>query len=259
MAKRESKLPKGITFVERKQLYMWRFQHDGIPFCGYCKTLTEAKEVLEDMRYEVKHGMKGKEKRDTLDAWFEEWLEVYKTDCKQSTLNFYRNTYKRYISPEFGNRKVKDLSTTQIQKFTNRMAKNYSKATASTVNFLLYDCLRQAQQLHMINVNPMSNTSVPRFKPQERKKALSPEQVSQFMDYAKANNCSYYPIFRMMSLTGCRIGEILGLEWGSVDFEGESIFIKQTLIYTPSTKFYLDEPKSEAGKRRIRMKRGGEL
>ena len=261
MAKREtkSKLPKGITYRENKDLYMWRFQHDGTPYCGYCKTLTEAKEALEDMKYEVKHGMKGKEKKDTLDAWFEEWLDTYKSDCKESTLNFYRNVYRRYISPVFGKSKVKDLKTTQIQRFTNRMAKDFSKTTASTVNFLLYDCLKQAKQLHMINVNPMSDTSVPRFKPQERKKALTADQVMQFMDYAKANKCSYYSIYRMLSLTGCRIGEILGLEWDNVDFDAESIYIKQTLIYMPSTGFYFDEPKSDAGKRRIRMKKGGEL
>lgn len=261
MAKREikSKLPKGITYRENKDLYMWRFQHNGTPYCGYCKTLTEAKEALEDMKYEVKHGMKGKEKKDTLDAWFEEWLDTYKSDCKESTLNFYRNVYRRYISPVFGKSKVKDLKTTQIQRFTNRMAKDFSKTTASTVNFLLYDCLKQAKQLHMINVNPMSDTSVPRFKPQERKKALTADQVMQFMDYAKANKCSYYSIYRMLSLTGCRIGEILGLEWDNVDFDAESIYIKQTLIYMPSTGFYFDEPKSDAGKRRIRMKKGGEL
>ena len=261
MAKREikSKLPKGITYRENKDLYMWRFQHNGTPYCGYCKTLTEAKEALEDMKYEVKHGMKGKEKKDTLDAWFEEWLDTYKSDCKESTLNFYRNVYRRYISPVFGKSKVKDLKTTQIQRFTNRMAKDFSKTTTSTVNFLLYDCLKQAKQLHMINVNPMSDTSVPRFKPQERKKALTADQVMQFMDYAKANKCSYYSIYRMLSLTGCRIGEILGLEWDNVDFDAESIYIKQTLIYMPSTGFYFDEPKSDAGKRRIRMKKGGEL
>ncbi len=261
MAKKENKnkLPKGITYRESKDLYMWRFQHNGESFCGYCKTLTEAKAALEDMKYEVKHGMKGKEKKDTLDAWFEEWLEVYKSDCKKSTLNNYRNVYKRYISPEFGKRKVKDLKTTQIQKFTNRMARDYSKTTASTVNFLLYDCLQQAKQLHMINVNPMSDTTVPKFQPQERKKALPAAQVTQFMEYAKANNCSYYSVLRAISLTGCRIGEILGLEWDNVDFDGEAIYITQTLIYTPSTGFYFDEPKSEAGKRRLRMKKGGEL
>lgn len=259
MAKKATKMPKGITYRENKDLYMWRFQHDGVPYCGYCKTLTEAKEALEDMKYEVKHGMKGKEKKDTLDGWFEEWLDTYKSDCKESTLNYYRNVYNRYISPVFGDYKIKDLKTTQIQKLTNRMAKDYSKATASTTNFLLYDCLEQARNLRMINDNPMSHTSVPRFKPREKKKALTAEQVTQFMNYAKEDKCSYYSIFRILSLTGCRIGEILGLEWDNVDFDAEAIYITQTLTYTPKTGFYLDEPKSDAGKRRIRMKSGGEL
>ena len=259
MATKASKMPKGITYRESKDLYMWRFQHNGVPYCGYCRTLTEAKEALEDMKYEVKHGMKGKEKRDTLDAWFEEWLDTYKTNCKESTLDYYQSVYRRYISPVFGKCKVKDLKTTQIQKFTNQIARDYSKTTASTVNFLLFDCLRQATQLRMINVNPMSNTSVPRLNPQERKKALTPEQVTQFLEFVKESGSSYYSIFRLLSLTGCRIGEALALTWDCVDFDGEAIYIKKTLCYVSGKGLYMDEPKSKASRRRIRMKKGGEL
>ena len=259
MAKKATKMPKGITYRENKDLYMWRFQHDGVPYCGYCKTLTEAKEALEDMKYEVKHGMKGKEKKKTLDGWFEEWLDTYISDCKESTLNYYRNVYNRYISPVFGDYKIKDLKTTRIQKLTNRMAKDYSKTTASAVNFLLFDCLKQAKQLHMINVNPMSDATVPKFKSREKKKALTREQTKWFMDYAKESDCSYYSIFRTLLLTGMRIGECLALTWDNVDFEGQSIYIKKTLVYIPEKGLVMGEPKSKASKRRLRMKQGGEL
>ena len=259
MAKKE-KLPKGITYRDNQKLYMWRFQHEGIPYCGYCKTLTEAKQQLDDMRYEVKHGMRGKEKRDTLDVWFEEWIDTYKSaDCKESTLAYYRNVYRRYISPVFGSCKIKELKTAQIQRFTNQMAKSYSKTTAGTCNFLLYDCLRQAKRLHMINVNPMQDTTVPKFKESEKKSALTSVQIKLFLDYAKEYDCSYYSIFRTLSLTGMRIGECLALTWDNIDFENEGIYITKTLIYISGKGLCMSEPKSKASRRRIRMKKGGEL
>lgn len=95
-------------------------------------------------------------------------METYKTaDCKESTLNLYRNVYKRYIKKEFGNRKLKTLRTDMLQRFLNDIAGRYSKAVASTVKFLLYDAIRQAVRNGIIAKNPMDNITPPKFK--ERK------------------------------------------------------------------------------------------
>ena len=144
MAKKEKNLPVGIT-MRKDGRYMWRFKYDGITYSGYCRKLPEAKKALRDKRYEVEHGIYSKEQNITVGSWFKEWLETYKTaDCKESTLNLYRNVYKRYIKKEFGNRKLKTLRTDMLQRFLNDIAGRYSKAVASTVKFLLYDAIRQA-------------------------------------------------------------------------------------------------------------------
>lgn len=54
---------------------------------------------------------------------------------------------------------------------------------------------------------------------------------------------------RIMLATGCRRGEALGLTWGSVDLEGGSIRITQTL----TQKMEIKEPKSKAGIRSIKI------
>lgn len=255
----KTELPQGITYRENKNLYMWRFQHKGKSYCGYCKTLKEAKKQMSDLKYEVSHGLKTKEKKNTLNEWFEEWLITYRFDRKKSTLNYYRNVYRRYISPVFGEKRIKDLETTAIQRFVNEMARKYSKSTAEAISFLLFDCLDQAKKIHMISVNPMFDVSKPRYKERERKKALTAKQANMFLDYAKGCNSPYYLIFKMLYLSGLRIGEALGLRWKNVDFEQECFYVTQTLSRLPRTGFYLANPKSNAGKRRIRMERNGEL
>lgn len=251
------KLPKGVR--KRKDgRFEWRFTYNGESYSGYATSSTDAKEMLDNMRHDVKNGLYSKETQLSLDAWFAKWIEVYKTaDCKESTLQFYRDTYKRYIKPAFGNKKIKALTPDQIQRFTNQKAKEYSKSIASTINFLLFDCLRQAARLKMINQNPMDNTIPPKFKKPERKKALSSEQVSLFLEYSK--DSSYYPIFRTITLSGMRIGEVIGLTWDNVDFDSECIMVKQTLAYTVEKGQYLDTPKSEMSRRTIPMEKDSEL
>lgn len=258
MAKRENKLPKGITYRETKGLFMWRFQHEGTSYCGYTKTLAEAKAQLADMKYEVTHDKYRKEVNDTLDSWFFEWLATYK-HCKDSTIRTYTQNYTGIISPVFGKMKLKNIKREQAQRFANQVAKNYSKSTAQASLRLLSECLERAKKNGMINRNPMEDLERPRFNKSEKVRALTAEQERTFFEYIKAKGVSYYPIYRTLILTGMRIGECLALSWDNVDFENEAIWIRQNLCYTPQKGLYLDTPKSETSIRRLRMKKGSEL
>lgn len=240
-------LPTGIT-LRKDGRYQWRFKYNGQTYMGYAVKLADAKSTLNEKRYQVQNGLYSKEKNILFGAWFEEWLVTFKEPAvKPSTLNTYRNTYARYIEPEFGGRKIKNLRAEQIQHFTNRKAAEYSKTVASTINFLLYDCLQQAARMGIICKNPMDNTTPPKFRKREKKKALTPEQEKLFLDTVKYSR--YYPIYRMATLTGMRIGEILGLSWDDVDFAKGEIHVTHTLSYISGKAPYLDTPKSEASRR----------
>lgn len=259
MAKGENKLPKGITYREKKGLFMWRFQYMGTSYCGYCKTLTEAKTALKNMRYEVENDKYHKECKDTLDDWFMEWLSLYKHACKVSTKKTYRLTYTGIISPVFGKMKLKNIKKEQVQRFINQTAESYSKSTAQACLHLLTECLDRAKRNGKINRNPMEDIEIPMYQKAEKKRALTVEQERTFFKYAKAKGDSYYPIYRTLALTGMRIGECLALSWDNVDFENEEIRITQNLCYTTKKNLYLDTPKSETSIRRLRMIKNGEL
>lgn len=250
-------LPIGIT-LRKDGRYMWRFKYNGSTYSGYSRKLTDAKKAMRDKRYEVEHGIYSKEQNISVDAWFNEWIDVYKAaDCKASTLNLYKNVYNRYIKNQFGNKMLKTLRADMIQRFTNTTAAKYSKSVAATINFLLYDALQQAYRNGIIAKNPMDNTTPPKFKQQKKKKALSEEAEWQFLEAAK--DSPYYPLYRMASLTGMRIGEVLGLRWQDIDFTKGEIHISHTMCYISGRGLYLDTPKSVASRRIIPMEKGSEL
>ena len=75
------KLPNGIT-QRPSGVYRGRFYYNGET---YTRDNTNLKELIEDMeslRYEIKHGLKGKGDQITLDSWFDVWLNVHKKKTK---------------------------------------------------------------------------------------------------------------------------------------------------------------------------------
>lgn len=247
----KKKLPKGISFVPKRSLYRWRFRYDGKDYVGYCKTLKQAEKELSDKRYEVEHGMYCKEESITFDKWFNTWIDTYKTNCKESTLHQYKETYKRYIEPEFGKRKLKLLRPEHLQTFANKMAGKYSATVFRECNFLLYDAMQQAVKNRIINRNPMEYVTMPKTKERKKKGALSADQQQAFLK--EAESCEYYRLFKLSTLTGMRIGEIIGLQWSDVDFKNREIHVTHTMSYIPKKGQYLDKPKSKASLRTIPM------
>lgn len=247
----KKKLPKGISLVPGKGLYRWRFRYDGQDYVGYCKTVKQAEKELAEKRYEVEHGLFCKEEKITFDSWFNTWISTYKTNCKASTLNQYRKTYRLYIEPAFGKRKIKLLRPEQLQTFVNRMAQEYSGTVFRECNFLLFDALQQAKKNRVIKENPMEYVTAPKTKEPMKKKALSADQQRAFLQAAES--CKYYRLFKLATLTGMRIGEIIGLQWSDLDFEEREIHIQHTMSYISGKGQYLDAPKSKTSVRTIPM------
>lgn len=248
MPAKDSTLPRGVT-LRKDGRYMWRCKYDGKQYSGYEKTAKEAEKALRNKKYELEHGIYSKASRLNMDTWFETWISTYRTNCKPTTIEVYRKTYKRYISPEFGKKQLKALKPEQIQKLLNRMAKTYSKSVFGNINFLLYDLLDQAVKNQLIVQNPMQYTTRPATKKSEKRKALSRSETTAFLAAAKSSY--YYDMFRLSTLTGLRIGEITGLQWQDVDLKKKEIHVRHTLAWITGKGYFLQEPKSENSRRTI--------
>lgn len=248
MPAKDSTLPRGVT-LRKDGRYMWRCKYEGKQYSGYEKTAKEAEKALRNKKYELEHGIYSKASRLNMDTWFETWISTYRTNCKPTTIEVYRKTYKRYISPEFGKKQLKALKPEQIQKLLNRMAKTYSKSVFGNINFLLYDLLDQAVKNQLIVQNPMQYTTRPATKKSEKRKALSRSETTAFLTAAESSY--YYDMFRLSTLTGLRIGEVTGLQWQDVDLKKKEIHVRHTLAWITGKGYFLQEPKSENSRRTI--------
>ena len=248
-------LPKGIT-LRLDGRYMARFQYDGERYTIYDTNVKDLLEKMDNMKYELKHGIFCKPKEITVSAWFETWMEEYKySTCKASTIQTYKQSYVNYIQPALGKRKVTDIQPQALQKIINDLyKKGFSKSRVNFVFVILSGMFAQAQKNKLIINNPADSLVLPKYrkKSQNEKRVMSLEEQKLFLKYAK--DSVYYDFYVIALSTGMRVNEIVGLQWSDIDWKNKLIHVTGTLVYLRTgLGRYKDTPKTTSSRREIPM------
>lgn len=251
----EKKLPKGIT-LRKDGRYMARFQYEGERYTLYDNNLKELLEKVDNMKYELKHGMFCKPKELTVTSWFDTWIDQYKSGtCKASTIQTYRQSFENYIKPILGKRKVTDIQPQIMQKIINDLHKNgFSKSRVNIVYAILCGMFEQAQRNKLIINNPADALVFPKFRRtnQDDRRVMTLEEQRIFLEYAQ--DSKYYNFYVMALATGMRINEITALQWTDIDWINKIIHVTGTLVYVRKDGGrYKDNPKTESSRRDIPM------
>lgn len=248
---KEKPLPKGIT-KRPDGRFMGRFQYEGNRYTLYDDNVEKLLLRMEDMKYELRHGIYEREQNITVDKWFWTWMEEYKKPTvKLTTYELYERTYESHIKPYFKGKKLKDIRAEHIQRLLNKESKRLSKKTLSRLKVILNGLFNQAYKNEIIKKNPVSLTQFPKYPPEKERRVMTREEQKIFLKYAK--QLYYGDIFEMALSTGMRNGELRGLEWKDVDFKNRMIHITGTLVYSENEGYYKTSPKTRTSKRDIPM------
>lgn len=250
MAENKKKLPRGIT--KRKDgRYMARFQYEGENYTLYGSDPDKLLERIEDLKYEVRHGIYEKEQNITVDSWFSTWMEEYKRhQVKPTTYDLYERTYMGHIKPYIQKKKLRDIRPEHIQRILNAESKVVKRQTLTRIHVILNGLFRQAYKNGIIQKNPVERSTLPKLREDAERRVMTREEQALFMRYAKQ---TYYgDIFEVALSTGMRKGELLALEWSDVDFNNRMIHVTGTLIRVNS-RYVKGTPKSKTSRRDIPM------
>ncbi|SLN18672.1 tyrosine-type recombinase/integrase [Oceanibacterium hippocampi] len=158
---------------------------------------------------------------------------------KASTLATDRGRIERHIIPLLGRKRVKDVTTGDVNRFMTDVAKGKTAATIKTgprglarvtggegtarrTVGLLGGIFTYAVEKGMRPDNPVR--AVKRSRDGESDRSLSTEELARLGDAlktAESEDANPYAIaaIRLLVLTGCRKSEILTARWTDVDFE----------------------------------------
>ncbi|KAB1437886.1 tyrosine-type recombinase/integrase [Candidatus Galacturonibacter soehngenii] len=250
--KNGKKLPKGVT-QRADGLYMGRFEYHGEKFAVYDKSLKEVQKKLNDLRYEVEHGVYAKKQNLSLNAWFETWMLDYKKNViKIGTYTIYENHYNYYIRRKLGNKKITDVRPEHIQRLYNELvSKDFATGSIKLISAMLNGCFKQAEKNGIITKNPVPLAAIPKGKAKKERKVFTVEEQELFLKYSKESYLHDFFILALM--TGMRNGELRALQWRDIDFQKKIIYVNHTLVYIPDKGHFLDEPKTKTSKRQIPM------
>ena len=170
--------------------------------------------------------------RDFIEGrWVNDVLPAYKL----STRLQYRHFMDRYLLPYFGEWKLEDVRPEEVQRFLHLFPKLAPK-TVRSMAATLSSSLRTAVTWGFLETNPVRGVALPAKRSVRERRALTTDEVKALLGKLQ-EPCRTAVI--LILLTGMRIGEVLALRWGKIDWQRQMIVVDEGLyegdVSTPKT------------------------
>ena len=103
--------------------------------------------------------------------------------------------------------------------------------------------LAQADKELLIPYNPAAKATPPKVRKKEAN-YFQPEEVADILKALEDAPIKWKAMAYILIDTGCRRGELMGLQWSNVDLDKGIMMIKQALLYTKAKGVYVGPPKT---------------
>jgi len=161
------------------------------------------------------------------------WLDGYgETHLKYSTQISYDGIFRNHLGP------LKDIPIDEITRadlkelIYGKLKDGLAPARVMRIKALISVILTHALEDGLIPSNPASRLGR-LIKGKERKadvNALARDEARTFLEVVGEHYPKHYPFFLCALRTGCRLGELLALQWGDIDFRGGFIEVRRAFV-----------------------------
>lgn len=192
----------------------------------------------------------------SMDMKLSEFMEVYfedkKNELKDRTQKNKRYMMEQHIIPYFREQRMSEISASQIIQWQNEMqSKNFSDAYLRMLQNQLTSLFTHASKIYDLQVNPCKKVKRMGNSDNRSLNFWTVDEYEQFISTIEPRS-RYHVLFEILFWTGCRIGELLALTKGDVDFEHNKLHITKT-FYRTDGKDYITEPKTKQSIRTIEI------
>ncbi len=141
---------------------------------------------------------------------------------KPSTRISYEQIIKCYLLPSFGKMEIDRIRRRDVQDCMNRLvAKGLGRRTLNNILTCLRSIFREAIKDEYLDKNPTSDIDLPLYVSKPPEEVSTRETICQVLD---ALDDPYRTLAWFVCMTGCRIGEALGLKWGAISFDNRCVW-----------------------------------
>jgi integrase len=208
---------------------------------------------LDTTRHEVKQGMHTPESTSiTVAEAAALWIRRGELEkLERSTLNKYRNHVDLHIVSFLGATKLTRLTAPGVEQFKDDLLGRLSWEMAKKVLGSLKAILAEAVRRGLVAQNAAATVRIRSRGRDDRKLAVgqdypTKDEITAILSAAAGR---WRPLLLTAVFTGMRSSELRGLTWDAVDFDAETIHVRQRA----DEWGMIGSPKSEAGHRAIPM------
>jgi integrase len=149
--------------------------------------------------------------------------------CEESTAHDYASVWRNHVEEDFGNLPIDTIDNAMIREFyAKKTEAGYSKNYLRNMRNLISGVMALAIEDKITEVNPAARSGKYLKAAKKAKKAefLTPEEVKLLLDHTRG---IFYPFFLTAARTGLRQGELIGLQWGDIDWNGRFLTVRRTM------------------------------
>lgn len=217
------------------------------------RTKREAENALAEAQKTVIDGTVVATSNMHLDEFLDHWLVGQEARLRPSSHHSYVMAAKR-LKRGLGRYKLQALTPLQIEKFYGELldqgqrdGKGLSPKTVKNTHVVLRKALADAERLGLVHRNAAAAARGPSVTRPEMT-TWSSDQLKTFS--AVAEESRMRNAYIILTTTGMRRGEALGLRWRDVDFDSAQLAIVQT-VSTVDSKVVIGQPKTAGSRRTV--------
>ena len=197
------------------------------------KTEREANEFRIKTLNQINEGTYVSPNQMPLGEWLDFYLKHHTSNLKPLTQKSYEDRIRLHITPIIGNVKLCKLTPFIVQDFIDGLSlktdthKALSPKTVKCVHGVLHKALAKAVSLGYLPKNPADHCTMRKVIAPD----ITPLTDSQTVEFLKAiQDNKYEKVYQIGLFMGLRQGEILGLTWDCINWEKNTVNVKQQLI-----------------------------
>lgn len=242
-----------------KQLKPWTATFEVSPTWTEKSARKKAEAFAATFEKECREGVTS-DSRQKFDAYCDYVIELKEQrGVKHSTIVRYKELTGR-IYPQIGHIKLRELRADHLNDLYTLLgqdgqSKRGGKLSAKTIlehHRLISTVLEQAVKEGLVPFNVASRATLPKAEHKEVN-YFQPEQVAAIREALEREPMKWKTLVHLLLITGARRGEVLGLKWDKVDFEGNRIYICNSILYSPDIGIYESTPKTERSRRYVTL------
>jgi len=171
----------------------------------------------------------------TVKDYLMDWLITYvAVHCKATTATGYRQWVDKYLIPALGDRRLHEVTRADIKRLIADLAgRGLKKQTIHNILTPFKEAYNHAIDDGLVATNPVARTGRLTRSKDDRKAHIQPlsrDEVATLLKVTEKRYPVIYPLLLCAARTGLRQGELIGLQWGDVDFRGRFIEVRRAIV-----------------------------